>query len=143
MHGSPSSSFFTLSVYPHCRIDHMLGRNLIENLTVLRFSNLVFEPLWKRTYIRNVQVVYLPCDCLYLCIVPETFLFHTLVCSLCLQTMFPGYCIRINCANKKVRHNSSIFIICLHLKVNCFVSTFLATKMALVMIFFLPFFKVL
>ncbi|CAN6895361.1 unnamed protein product [Brassica oleracea] len=39
------------------RIDHMLGRNLIENLTVLRFSNLVFEPLWNRTYIRNVQVV--------------------------------------------------------------------------------------
>ena len=35
----------------------MLGRNLIENLTVLRFSNLVFEPLWNRTYIRNVQVV--------------------------------------------------------------------------------------
>ncbi|KAE8660186.1 Glucose-6-phosphate 1-dehydrogenase 4 [Hibiscus syriacus] len=38
-------------------IDHLLGRNLIENLTVLRFSNLVFEPLWSRTYIRNVQVV--------------------------------------------------------------------------------------
>ncbi|KAL1225506.1 Inactive glucose-6-phosphate 1-dehydrogenase 4 [Cardamine amara subsp. amara] len=39
------------------RIDHMLGRNLIENLTVLRFSNLVFEPVWNRTYIRNVQVI--------------------------------------------------------------------------------------
>ncbi|XP_015570639.1 inactive glucose-6-phosphate 1-dehydrogenase 4, chloroplastic isoform X2 [Ricinus communis] len=39
------------------RIDHLLGRNLIENLTVLRFSNLVFEPLWSRTYIRNVQVL--------------------------------------------------------------------------------------
>ncbi|KAL9341392.1 hypothetical protein Peur_064717 [Populus x canadensis] len=38
------------------RIDHLLGRNLIENLTVLRFSNLVFEPLWSRTYIRNIQV---------------------------------------------------------------------------------------
>lgn len=58
MHSSPSSSFLTVSVYPRCRIDHMLGRNLIENLTVLRFSNLVFEPLWNRTYIRNVQVVY-------------------------------------------------------------------------------------
>ncbi|OAP13034.1 G6PD4 [Arabidopsis thaliana] len=45
------------------RIDHMLGRNLIENLTVLRFSNLVFEPLWNRTYIRNIQVVF-PSDCL-------------------------------------------------------------------------------
>ncbi|XP_010544145.1 PREDICTED: glucose-6-phosphate 1-dehydrogenase 4, chloroplastic [Tarenaya hassleriana] len=39
------------------RIDHMLGRNLIENLTVLRFSNLVFEPLWSRTYLRNVQII--------------------------------------------------------------------------------------
>ncbi|PON69615.1 glucose-6-phosphate dehydrogenase [Parasponia andersonii] len=39
------------------RIDHLLGRNLIENLTVLRFSNLVFEPLWSHKYIRNVQVV--------------------------------------------------------------------------------------
>ncbi|KAH7439941.1 hypothetical protein KP509_04G083200 [Ceratopteris richardii] len=39
------------------RIDHRLGKDLIENLTALRFSNLVFEPLWSRTYIRNVQVV--------------------------------------------------------------------------------------
>ncbi|XP_056699112.1 inactive glucose-6-phosphate 1-dehydrogenase 4, chloroplastic isoform X2 [Spinacia oleracea] len=39
------------------RMDHLLGRNLIENLTVLRFSNLVFEPLWSRKYIRNVQVI--------------------------------------------------------------------------------------
>ncbi|KAG9459878.1 hypothetical protein H6P81_004386 [Aristolochia fimbriata] len=39
------------------RIDHLLGKDLIENLTVLRFSNLVFEPLWSRTYIRNVQVI--------------------------------------------------------------------------------------
>lgn len=40
------------------RIDHLLGRNLIENLTVLRFANLVFLPLWSRTYIRNVQVFF-------------------------------------------------------------------------------------
>ncbi|KAH9670447.1 Inactive glucose-6-phosphate 1-dehydrogenase 4 [Citrus sinensis] len=39
------------------RIDHLLGRNLIENLTVLRFSNLIFEPLWSRTYIRSIQVI--------------------------------------------------------------------------------------
>ncbi|CAK7340467.1 unnamed protein product [Dovyalis caffra] len=39
------------------RIDHLLGRNLIENLTVLRFSNLVFEPLWSRNYIRNIQII--------------------------------------------------------------------------------------
>ena len=32
------------------------GKELIENLTVLRFSNSVFEPLWSRQHIRNVQV---------------------------------------------------------------------------------------
>ncbi|XP_057464520.1 inactive glucose-6-phosphate 1-dehydrogenase 4, chloroplastic-like isoform X2 [Actinidia eriantha] len=39
------------------RIDHLLGRNIIENLTVLRFSNLVFQPLWSRTYVRNIQII--------------------------------------------------------------------------------------
>ncbi|XP_027349747.1 inactive glucose-6-phosphate 1-dehydrogenase 4, chloroplastic isoform X2 [Abrus precatorius] len=48
------SNFEEKQIY---RIDHLLGRNLIENLTVLRFSNLVFEPLWSRTYIHNVQVI--------------------------------------------------------------------------------------
>lgn len=45
-----------MKCYISHRIDHLLGKDLIENLTVLRFSNLVFEPLWSRTYIRNVQV---------------------------------------------------------------------------------------
>ncbi|KAJ4881354.1 hypothetical protein Rs2_38409 [Raphanus sativus] len=40
------------------RIDHYLGKELVENLSVLRFSNLVFEPLWSRTYIRNVQLIF-------------------------------------------------------------------------------------
>ncbi|KAK7337664.1 hypothetical protein VNO77_18249 [Canavalia gladiata] len=48
------SNFQEKQIY---RIDHLLGRNLIENLTVLRFSNLVFEPLWSRTYIHNVQII--------------------------------------------------------------------------------------
>jgi len=38
------------------RIDHYLGKELIENLTVLRFSNIMFQPLWNRNYIRNVQI---------------------------------------------------------------------------------------
>lgn len=41
-----------------CRIDHYLGKELVENLSVLRFSNLVFEPLWSRQYIRNVQLIF-------------------------------------------------------------------------------------
>ncbi|KAJ8476849.1 hypothetical protein OPV22_020576 [Ensete ventricosum] len=40
------------------RIDHYLGKELVENLSILRFSNLVFEPLWSRQYIRNVQLIF-------------------------------------------------------------------------------------
>ncbi|XP_042057273.1 glucose-6-phosphate 1-dehydrogenase, chloroplastic-like isoform X1 [Salvia splendens] len=40
------------------RIDHYLGKELVENLSVLRFSNLIFEPLWSRKYIRNVQLIF-------------------------------------------------------------------------------------
>ncbi|KAK9284458.1 hypothetical protein L1049_023631 [Liquidambar formosana] len=40
------------------RIDHCLGEEFVENLMVLRFSNLVFEPLWSRNYIRNVQLIF-------------------------------------------------------------------------------------
>ncbi|KAK1272238.1 hypothetical protein QJS04_geneDACA012567 [Acorus gramineus] len=40
------------------RIDHYLGKELVENLSVLRFSNLIFEPQWSRQYIRNVQLIF-------------------------------------------------------------------------------------
>ena len=40
------------------RIDHYLGKELVENLTVLRFSNLVFEPLWSRQFIQSVQIIF-------------------------------------------------------------------------------------
>ncbi|GAV79184.1 LOW QUALITY PROTEIN: G6PD_N domain-containing protein/G6PD_C domain-containing protein [Cephalotus follicularis] len=40
------------------RIDYYLGKELGENLSVLSFSNLVFEPLWSRDYIHNVQVIF-------------------------------------------------------------------------------------
>jgi len=40
------------------RIDHYLGKELVENLSVLRFSNSIFEPLWNRDHIRNVQVTF-------------------------------------------------------------------------------------
>lgn len=64
--GRDSESFRQLSadLYQHLtedqmfRIDHYLGKELIENLTVLRFANLIFEPLWSRTFIRNVQVIF-------------------------------------------------------------------------------------
>jgi glucose-6-phosphate 1-dehydrogenase len=37
------------------RIDHFLGKETVQNLLVFRFANL-FEPIWNRRYIANVQV---------------------------------------------------------------------------------------
>lgn len=38
------------------RIDHYLGKEMIQNMLVLRFANSVFEPLWNRRFIDNVQI---------------------------------------------------------------------------------------
>ncbi len=38
------------------RIDHYLGKDMIQNIMVLRFANLVFESLWSNQYIDNVQI---------------------------------------------------------------------------------------
>ncbi len=37
------------------RIDHYLGKEIVQNLMVLRFGNLVFEPLWNRHSIERVE----------------------------------------------------------------------------------------
>jgi glucose-6-phosphate 1-dehydrogenase len=38
------------------RIDHYLGKEIVQNLMVLRFANLIFEPLWSRKTIHSVHV---------------------------------------------------------------------------------------
>lgn len=38
------------------RIDHYLGKEPVQNLLALRFGNALFEPLWKRGHIRDVQI---------------------------------------------------------------------------------------
>src|SRR5437016_6104615 len=38
------------------RIDHYLGKETVQNLLVLRFSNGIFEPFWNRQYIDHVQL---------------------------------------------------------------------------------------
>lgn len=40
------------------RIDHYLGKEMVQNLMVLRFANSVFEPLWNSHYIQSVQIVF-------------------------------------------------------------------------------------
>jgi glucose-6-phosphate 1-dehydrogenase len=38
------------------RIDHYLGKESVQNLLVLRFTNVIFEPLWNRNYIHSVYI---------------------------------------------------------------------------------------
>src|SRR5450755_1733004 len=38
------------------RIDHYLGKETVQNIMAFRFGNGIFEPLWNRTYIDNVQI---------------------------------------------------------------------------------------
>jgi glucose-6-phosphate 1-dehydrogenase len=38
------------------RIDHYLGKETVQNLLVFRFGNGIFEPLWNRNFIDNVQI---------------------------------------------------------------------------------------
>lgn len=40
------------------RIDHYLGKEMVQNLMVLRFANAVFEPLWDSRSISNVQITF-------------------------------------------------------------------------------------
>jgi glucose-6-phosphate 1-dehydrogenase len=38
------------------RIDHYLGKEAVQNLLALRFGNVLFEPLWRREWISDVQI---------------------------------------------------------------------------------------
>ncbi len=38
------------------RIDHYLGKPSVQNLFALRFGNTLFEPLWRREHIANIQI---------------------------------------------------------------------------------------
>ncbi|HUL12461.1 MAG TPA: glucose-6-phosphate dehydrogenase [Methylococcaceae bacterium] len=61
-HDLASSNAITEAVGRHFqekqvyRIDHYLGKESVQNLMALRFGNALFEPLWRRMWISNVQI---------------------------------------------------------------------------------------
>ena len=44
------------------RIDHYLGKETVQNVLVMRFANVMFEPVWNRQYVDSVQITVSEAD---------------------------------------------------------------------------------
>lgn len=40
------------------RVDHYLGKETVQNMLVFRFANGIFDPIWNKDYIDNVQITF-------------------------------------------------------------------------------------
>jgi glucose-6-phosphate 1-dehydrogenase len=61
-HDLESANELTAAIQQHFtedevfRIDHYLGKETVQNMMALRFSNGIFEPIWNRQFIDHVQI---------------------------------------------------------------------------------------
>jgi glucose-6-phosphate 1-dehydrogenase len=53
LNGELNKAFKEDQIY---RIDHYLGKETVQNIMVLRFGNGIFEPIWNRRYVDNIQI---------------------------------------------------------------------------------------
>ena len=40
------------------RIDHYLGKEMVQNIMTVRFANGIFEPLWNRNFVESVTITF-------------------------------------------------------------------------------------
>ncbi|HJQ44629.1 MAG TPA: glucose-6-phosphate dehydrogenase [Jatrophihabitantaceae bacterium] len=53
LYGDISAAFDESQIF---RIDHYLAKDTVQNLMALRFANSIFEPIWNRTWVDNIQI---------------------------------------------------------------------------------------
>ena len=53
LHASVATAFDESQIF---RIDHYLAKDTVQNLLALRFANSIFEPIWNRTWVDNIQI---------------------------------------------------------------------------------------